>query len=601
MEPDGVVKEGLKKADLLYDKGMLDDAIDEYKAVLSINPNLVEAHYKLGKVFLKKEMFDEAKKEFKEVLKIDSSHINARYNLETLNIEVNLGDSQNEEISDLKIKKSHYDKKKSVGETYSNDNYGFSMRFPKGWREASDTSYSELLCQFEDSVGGSINIIAGPIYGVQETIEDLENMAKRNVKNLNGIMISLKRIEVDNLEAIEAIYTALGMETKKVGFVKDGNEFIITCSCGTTPGLFAKYEPIFDECIQSIKFKKQEEKVGLDKEDTPFYDEKKLGKAIEKLEEASRIDPNDAEAHYNLGLSFLNSNRFYEAEKEFKEAIKIKPDYVVAIHDLGVTFANLKRYEEAEREWRKALSIDPHFSLAQKNLNQVLLINIRNYIKDVIDNGPLFFIRTFWASIISFILLWWAGFIITDLHATDFLNALWYTLKFLIVFCIFLFFGFTAIAPPQRYMFHRRYRENVEMYGKPVLTVILLVIIFGACIEGIFEGSQAALSGAIGAGLVGLGGILGMLIGGAVNASRHTMIVVLKRIEWSMIFSTITAVDVSHSISGQKHLVLLPWVNPVLNYVGGNSGALGAIAAGALIIGACLTSLILLNKSIGTQ
>jgi len=92
-----------------------------------------------------------------------------------------------------------------------------------------------------------------------------------------------------------------------------------------------------------------------------------------------------------------------------------------------------------------------------------------------------------------------------------------------------------------------------------------------------------------------------MFIGGTVNASRHPMIVVLKRIEWSMIFGTITAVDVPHSISGQKHLVLLPWVNPVLNYVGGNSGALGAIAAGALIIGACLTSLILLNKSIRTQ
>ena len=94
--------------------------------------------------------------------------------------------------------------------------------------------------------------MAGPTYGTQESIEDLEDLVIRNVHGLNGKMGSLKRIKVDNIEAIEAIYSALGLKTKKVGFVKGSIEHIITC--GVKPDQFDEYEPIFDECIQSLKF-----------------------------------------------------------------------------------------------------------------------------------------------------------------------------------------------------------------------------------------------------------------------------------------------------------------------------------------------------------
>ena len=76
-------------------------------------------------------------------------------------------------------------------------------------------------------------------------------------------MESLKRIKVDNAEAVEAVYTSLGLKTKKVGFVKDCIEYIITC--GIKPDLFDEYEPIFDECIQSFKFKREDCKQNIKK------------------------------------------------------------------------------------------------------------------------------------------------------------------------------------------------------------------------------------------------------------------------------------------------------------------------------------------------
>lgn len=305
---------------------------------------------------------------------------------------------------------------------------------------------------------------------------------------------------------------------------------------------------------------------------------------------------NDAEFHYDCGVSYQNSKKFHEAEEEFREAIKIKPNYVEAIHDLGVSLANLKRYEEAEKEWRKALSVDPYFSPARENLNKVVLINEIRYIKDVFRKGLFFFIRTFWAFILSFLLLWWAGLVFMQINFSDPLNVLWYTLKFLLSFLIVLYCGYCAIENPRRYMITRKSGSHIDMYDSPIVSVLLIITIIGAFVEGIFGGLQAALGGAIGAGLVGLSGILGMFIGRAINSFRHPLAVVVKGIEWSMIFSAVTVVDISFYVSTGQNSVLFFWIKHVLSFVGGKFGVLGAMVAGALIMGACLASWMFIDR-----
>lgn len=141
--------------------------------------------------------------------------------------------------------------KKSNGEKYSNDEYGFSIRYPEGWINYNTNLPSEMLFQCIDNMGGSINLVAGPTFTAQETIKDLENLARRNVNNIRGKWISLNHVKVDGFEAIEAIYLALGNKTKKVAFVIDDIEYIITC--GVISSRFDEYEGIFDRCIHSFK------------------------------------------------------------------------------------------------------------------------------------------------------------------------------------------------------------------------------------------------------------------------------------------------------------------------------------------------------------
>jgi tetratricopeptide (TPR) repeat protein len=100
-----------------------------------------------------------------------------------------------------------------------------------------------------------------------------------------------------------------------------------------------------------------------------------------ELREMIRVNPNDAEAHYNLGSLLMNLQRYDEAEKELREAIKIDPNYVLAHFNLGVLLKNLQRYDEAEKELREAIRIDPSFAEAHYNLELLTRAKTEHAIK----------------------------------------------------------------------------------------------------------------------------------------------------------------------------------------------------------------------------
>lgn len=109
----------------------------------------------------------------------------------------------------------------------------------------------------------------------------------------------------------------------------------------------------------------------LDKDVNPPRPEE----ALEKLIEATNVEPESVRAHYTLGQVYLDKNDFcqaipplqkainlYEKQKAFrqndKEFLKI---YAVAYNDLGWSFEQLKQYDSAITNYQKAINIYPGY------------------------------------------------------------------------------------------------------------------------------------------------------------------------------------------------------------------------------------------------
>ena len=86
--------------------------------------------------------------------------------------------------------------------------------------------------------------------------------------------------------------------------------------------------------------------------------------AIEDAKEEVRKNPDDAMAHFKLGVAYGESGKYEEAIESLKQAIEIDPDYTLAHSGLGVAYAELGMQKEAIGSLKQAIRIDPDHALA---------------------------------------------------------------------------------------------------------------------------------------------------------------------------------------------------------------------------------------------
>jgi Flp pilus assembly protein TadD len=88
---------------------------------------------------------------------------------------------------------------------------------------------------------------------------------------------------------------------------------------------------------------------------------------------AIRLGPDYAEIHINLGILLARRKRFDDAEKSYRQAIALSPQSLVAWSNLGVLYACCKREPEAEQCYRHVMELDDQYRSARFNLSYLLL------------------------------------------------------------------------------------------------------------------------------------------------------------------------------------------------------------------------------------
>jgi tetratricopeptide (TPR) repeat protein len=100
--------------------------------------------------------------------------------------------------------------------------------------------------------------------------------------------------------------------------------------------------------------------------------EGKVAEAVEVLTEAARVNPENEDVHYNLGLALARQGKTEDAIKEYKEALRIFPNYVEAHNNLGNALMRSGRIEEAIPHFEQAVKIMPDYAAAHNNLGTAL-------------------------------------------------------------------------------------------------------------------------------------------------------------------------------------------------------------------------------------
>ena len=96
--------------------------------------------------------------------------------------------------------------------------------------------------------------------------------------------------------------------------------------------------------------------------------------AVEKYRKAVEAQPEDEDAHFNLGIALTRAGKIPEAKKEYEKALELFPDYAEAHNNLGNILKNEKDYAGAIEHFKKAIVALPDNPSAQNNYGTALAL-----------------------------------------------------------------------------------------------------------------------------------------------------------------------------------------------------------------------------------
>ncbi|NOU00802.1 MAG: tetratricopeptide repeat protein, partial [Gallionella sp.] len=100
--------------------------------------------------------------------------------------------------------------------------------------------------------------------------------------------------------------------------------------------------------------------------------------ALAAFQKVTELSPDDAGAHFNLGVAFKTAGQLAHAAASYRRALALRSDYVEALGNLGNVLQDLGQFDEAVQCYRRVLlaqpaAADTHYSLgnALRGLKQL--------------------------------------------------------------------------------------------------------------------------------------------------------------------------------------------------------------------------------------
>ena len=119
----------------------------------------------------------------------------------------------------------------------------------------------------------------------------------------------------------------------------------------------------------------------------------KLDAAVTHFRQALRLNSKYAEAHNNLGTALRSQRKQEEAIKCFRQALRCSPAFADAHYNLGNALKDMAQWDEAADQYRQALRLKPGSANAHNNLaivlqNQDRLLDAASHYREALKLNP---------------------------------------------------------------------------------------------------------------------------------------------------------------------------------------------------------------------
>ena len=261
------------------DLGRSDEAIQEYKTALALEPNYAEAHNNLGSIYSKLERPDEAIQEFRTALTLKSDNAEAHYNLGIAYQKLERFDEAIQEFrTALTLKPHDAEAHYNLGNVYKD------LGRPE-----------EAIREYEAAV----------------TLNPNYAEAHNNLGNLYSI------IQKHPDKAIQEYKIALALKP---------DDAEAHSNLGTAHKNLGQLDKAIQEYKTALALKPDYAGVHYNL-GTVYKDLGRLEEAIREYQIALKLKPDLVQARYSLGQVYQRMGQTPEAIHEFEQALQIKPDY----------------------------------------------------------------------------------------------------------------------------------------------------------------------------------------------------------------------------------------------------------------------------------
>jgi serine/threonine-protein kinase len=325
----------------LREQGRRDEAVGHFEQALRTDPKHPPAHTNLGLALHAKGKLDEAIRHYEEALRLAPKNAG---------IHSNLGLALKDR-GRLEEAVSHLEQALRLDplSAKTHNNLGVAL-LVKG-------KLDEAVGHFEEAARLDPKE-AGIQFGLGRALE-----AKGKLDEAVGHFEEAARLDPKNAKAFGVLGAALG----KLGRYAEARDALRRCL-----DLLPRLD--FRRALVALQLQMCEGVLVSDHltRGVALYDKGKLEEAAGHFEQALRIDPKNATAHFNLGNA-LRKDKLDEAIRCYEEALRLDPKLAQAHVNYGNTLRAKGKVDEAVGHYREALRLDPKDAKAHGGLGGVLL------------------------------------------------------------------------------------------------------------------------------------------------------------------------------------------------------------------------------------